>query len=311
MSAAVERSDGDDSSDDDNEEETDDEFVSSGEVAEHYPPIHISISLKTSSTSCEPASKLTVNLPSMLNTDWKMELHTPTSPGPEKSPAFSRTAEELQQPVLDLSFSDSSSSIHTVADEREKGVDGSIYDHLGKGRSFSESFSQLESVSDSKRVIGCQTKRAISDLSPDDTDHLVETTRETGTYQPKRRKTRDVDASPMLDETLTEQKCDDMACGHVSDLRLDLSPPVTCIDLTTTSPSDQSNESGPSFHFLDLTQEEVTHEEEGDGQVRNEQTPTPVKGGSASPQGSPSFLPPTPGREASKSILMRKSIAFM
>ena len=218
----------------DEEGETDDEIVSSGEIAE---PTH------------SPSCKLDlVNLPSML---LKKEIHRDSLSPPLSLVKASPTSLELHQPVLDLSFSDSSiSEDKTVSDEN---------DWL-----LNESHSSLDDLNKSQR------RRT---LSPDSCDTTAEML-----HRSKRMKMEDCSAE--LNETLTEQSLDEKS--NPSDEKKSPDNPPEIIDLTHDEDSSEAS---------DVTTEHLT----------------PAKSASGSPI---LFIPLTPGKEDSQSILQRKSIAF-
>ena len=272
----------DDSCEEKEEYESDNELISSGEVTEHIIP---------SFSSSEPATKLHVNLPSMLSANCSSELFQSAAP-PQPFPT---TTLVLQQPLFDLSFSESSSSIDTVCVEPEKALDRSSGICLEKVNNLSDGSSQQDSLSKGVGAKQLQQRRTISELSPDDS---VSKTSDQMGYLPKRRKTRGARASP---EIVTKELQAATSSSHVCDMLPHLSSPVPCIDLTASS-SDGSVESGQHS----LLQEEVDdYDEEQDVAV-----PTPATSSTGSSIGSPSFLPPTPGKEDAKSILTRKTIAF-
>ena len=290
---ALERFDGgshDDSYEEKEVYESDNELVSSGEVTE--PSLHIHVA--PSSSSSEPATKLHINLPSMLGANCSWDHFQSTAP-PQP---FPKTTSELQQTLFDLSFSESSSSVDTVCVEQEKPLDKSSGICLGKVNSFSDSFSQQDFLSECVSVKQLQQKRTISELSPDVSVGKSAKTNDKMGYLPKRRKTRAARASP---ETVTKDLQVATSSSHVYDIPPHLSSPAPCIDLTA-SPSDGSVKSGQ----LSLLQEEVDDYDED----RDVAVPTPATSSTGSPIGSPSFLPPTPGKEDAKSILKRKTIAF-
>ena len=140
-----------------------------------------------------------------------------------------------------------------------------------------ELLSSLETDDDCHRS---RRRRSISKLSPDHCD----TAREI--FHEHKRMKLEEPSTAVLDETLTEQS-------------LDLKPSPTDSDLEKKSPfhADSSPE------IIDLTQDEDSCEV---SDVTVEHL-TPAKSTSGSPV---LFLPLTPGKEDSQSILLRQSIAF-
>ena len=292
---------GDEGDDDDEEEEdeedTDDELASSGEVNEFHTISYMNMSPNV-------LSKPYVHLPSMLSTDLTGEANTHSSSSViiEQSSCKVVSSCKLQQPILNVSLSNS--SIDTIVDENEATPRVLADDCQHSDYSFSQDHLLPDTASASCHR--SPRRRKAGEISPVDTCDTCDLVSETNDiHKCKKRKIEDAN------ELLLQHQ-------HSSVDQTGEKPPVvvTYGDNVGTNASDvvRVHEQLSNHSVIDLTQDDnecEEEEEEEEEEERESMSLTKSMSGSPPFLASPSFFPPTPGKEESQSILMRQSIGFM